>query len=792
LNANIVETYIDDMLLARHPWKSNGGSASSIAAVDLFATPNGPFYQGVAFDDLCIVPDKPTILRRGIIDNFSTTFPSNSAWESSFRGPELQSAYPGSPWKSFDDPTPDRHFGLTWQLPDCHILRGQFRSKFRASAGGSANDFLYLGLNPPALRPPTWAWGQQFALLPGAGGSWNVGDPARIFSFDLGSMPVGSYTPAGLSLMAMINDRSTYSGRFDMLFQDDSQIDYAQLALWTCCPNTFGFNAEARGRAALESTPHGNLKVTTAAAGSGASFILGDATSGSIVLAGSAAYNMDGVKTSFHTKDAAGNEGTITQIGHPTQTRFEYDFSQLGATSVTFRRLGANGSVLSTHTGPASGSYLPIPVIPPCDGDILYSHWFDPITQQWVLERRCIPHPEEAVMVTFPGETSQPDSGFTQRAITTVGLSEFEIAGVSAGTCGRSSQRTGAELATGLGGAILSPYAGGLIVSEVGSSGNDGVRLDTGNAAELSYTVEAVGGESDTLPAGSEIEVRTLGIRGGASYQLLSTVRYPNLGDGSYEIIPDFSPVGATQVQVRFYRDGDLLRTENRPNNQRVAICIGKGDKNSDEKDKVGKPTKRLRFHQDTQVITQAGPLLVDAIEIEADVPPLSISGGLQAVELRGVDISEFTIDETSARRLVRGRVILGDFGQPTGQVVSVEVRVPGSITPLEVHNVTLGEDADCEFATAVVGPIDLAIKGPHWLRKTFATAVSRNGLSSWAVTLKNGDVNDDNEVGIGDFALLSMHFGGTGPLGDLNGDDEVDIGDFAILSSNFGEEGDS
>lgn len=62
---------------------------------------------------------------------------------------------------------------------------------------------------------------------------------------------------------------------------------------------------------------------------------------------------------------------------------------------------------------------------------------------------------------------------------------------------------------------------------------------------------------------------------------------------------------------------------------------------------------------------------------------------------------------------------------------------------------------------------------------------------------LKNGDVDLDNEVGIGDNSVLSQAFGtwqghpNFNVNGDLNGDGDIDIADYSILSSNFGQIGD-
>lgn len=71
------------------------------------------------------------------------------------------------------------------------------------------------------------------------------------------------------------------------------------------------------------------------------------------------------------------------------------------------------------------------------------------------------------------------------------------------------------------------------------------------------------------------------------------------------------------------------------------------------------------------------------------------------------------------------------------------------------------------------------------------------NRITSLDFSLRNGDVDGDNEVGIGDYASLSFSYGAVpGDLNyieeaDLNGDESVDIADYAILSANYGQVGD-
>ena len=58
---------------------------------------------------------------------------------------------------------------------------------------------------------------------------------------------------------------------------------------------------------------------------------------------------------------------------------------------------------------------------------------------------------------------------------------------------------------------------------------------------------------------------------------------------------------------------------------------------------------------------------------------------------------------------------------------------------------------------------------------------------------LTNGDCDGDNEVGVGDYAVLSFAYNSSvgDPTfvadADFNGDEAVDIADYSILSANYG-----
>lgn len=146
---------------------------------------------------------------------------------------------------------------------------------------------------------------------------------------------------------------------------------------------------------------------------------------------------------------------------------------------------------------------------------------------------------------------------------------------------------------------------------------------------------------------------------------------------------------------------------------------------------------------------------------------------------------------------VVSGTVDLQDFlGNPVGRNVVMEIR--NGMTTVQTENVTLGAGGAYSFtATVTPGTYDVACKGSHWLRKKVANVSITGAGPTVNFSLTNGDVDDDNEVSIGDYALLSTGFG-SGPgdpnwnaEADIDGDDEVTIGDYAILSNNFGMIGD-
>ena len=146
----------------------------------------------------------------------------------------------------------------------------------------------------------------------------------------------------------------------------------------------------------------------------------------------------------------------------------------------------------------------------------------------------------------------------------------------------------------------------------------------------------------------------------------------------------------------------------------------------------------------------------------------------------------------------VSGTITLGDWvASPEGVPVVLELW-SDSVLVETLPPVDLGPSSAFSFMTVRRGFYSLAAKGPTWLRRRTAGTISITsaGVSGITMELTNGDCDGDNEVAIGDYAVLSGAYG-TSPgdplwdaFADLNGDTSVDIGDFAILSAHYGETG--
>lgn len=181
-----------------------------------------------------------------------------------------------------------------------------------------------------------------------------------------------------------------------------------------------------------------------------------------------------------------------------------------------------------------------------------------------------------------------------------------------------------------------------------------------------------------------------------------------------------------------------------------------------------------------------------------------SVSGfTIYSVNPLNGDLSSIgNIGHNSRDLLWSGPVISGNgtlegwLGPDYNLFYEIQIRHPGTTEAIETHLVH-PQNGLISFASTLFGTYDIAIKPRTGLRRVFANRPIVNGAGFAAATYLNGDADNDNEITIGDYSMLSDNFGrdSSHPAwdarADLDGDEEISIGDIAILSVNFGAAGD-
>lgn len=167
-----------------------------------------------------------------------------------------------------------------------------------------------------------------------------------------------------------------------------------------------------------------------------------------------------------------------------------------------------------------------------------------------------------------------------------------------------------------------------------------------------------------------------------------------------------------------------------------------------------------------------------------------------------GVSADDFRIVAEPWKNTASGTVNRqGLVGNSNLRPVTMNVYNVGGTTPVESYVLGLSftqPDSALFSQNFLLGTnVDLEFVAPGFLKKRFNNLPACDADQVLTVDLINGDVNNDNEVGPGDFTLLSAAFGtslgdaGYNAAADLNGDDEVGPADFTILSASFGQTGD-
>jgi sugar lactone lactonase YvrE len=135
--------------------------------------------------------------------------------------------------------------------------------------------------------------------------------------------------------------------------------------------------------------------------------------------------------------------------------------------------------------------------------------------------------------------------------------------------------------------------------------------------------------------------------------------------------------------------------------------------------------------------------------------------------------------------------IITLESSQNSAQLLTFEFR-PRPTGTAFTRTQTLSNGGAFGFNDIPLGDYDVAIKGTKWLRKIVRVNASAGDVTNVAVTLKAGDITNDNVVDITDLLTLIAHYNAVSPssnyldAADLDNNGSNDIGDLLLLISRY------
>ena len=491
---------------------------------------------------------------------------------------DLRLINPGPPflWKDFDDFTIDRGVGQTFNNLSKGIVSAQFETGMEFPGGG--NDTMALDLKectcyPMSGGPPQFAWGSALSALtsaPYCGG----GSPQR-YTLDLGTLvPTGiGYTP-GVGILGALADRS-----LDVYVQDDHAVDYMSLRVLPCpCKrrlHAFGLPQEAVGDADIVLNPDGSVSVVNIGSSGedGVTIELGE--SQGFEVKWNPGGSLPGDATiKFATTGTVGGVasrslGALTMTASTASDDLEIvaDYSAVGSATQRIEIYNNHSlvQVISGHTGT-----LRIYKFCPNDLNRRFCPPPDTCTKRLVnlggVDTACYQLGSTDDQLFVPnGWGGAPLLGDEVRILAEnpsgpiSAISSLDIVGtiVPSFTITSESVAMFGLLHTILGSAIFEPDGQTLTISNIGSSGEDGVSIDVGQAESFSLNWAPLDPFGD-VPDGAYEELRAIGSLGGNPNQSLGTLRVTDIGS-EYEITADYSPIGSTSQRLEVYDQGKLM-----------------------------------------------------------------------------------------------------------------------------------------------------------------------------------------------------------------------------------------
>ncbi|MBX7131899.1 MAG: hypothetical protein K1X67_04380 [Fimbriimonadaceae bacterium] len=186
-----------------------------------------------------------------------------------------------------------------------------------------------------------------------------------------------------------------------------------------------------------------------------------------------------------------------------------------------------------------------------------------------------------------------------------------------------------------------------------------------------------------------------------------------------------------------------------------------------------------------------------EAIHLPSLIDNVSGTGPVAATQVN--DRGQILVSNgiLNPRPVFSGTVELDGFeGDLSSVEATIKVKSAGGVLFAQCKAVLSPSGAFSERLAVPSGACSVIVKAPGFLAVGSAANSTQDGASGLSFSMLGGDIDDDNEVSIGDYAILSSAFGSSpgspnwSRTADLNGDDAVDIADYAILSANFGQVG--
>lgn len=778
-----VDVYWDGRLLvAGKPWKSEPTSLMRMAAVDIYG---GNLGGDSWVDDLALVRNCPRTWWRDIPDNFSAFWPMSPGVR-----PAFGAAF--SPNRGYDNSGIDRLFGSSFTgLPygPCVNFKGDLLIRAQPIIPAAATDTLQIG----------WNFGTSFVynstLAAASSTAWTAQPPTNIL-LNLTNTP-----SSGTTLLQKVNA----DGYLDILSRWFSRFDYARLRLWNCRPWWRGFSwFPWDATSMIDPGANGTLTATFVGGSGGVAQDLGDAEGWRRMYADMPDLRGNNVRwCEFAYGGLNGNPNQLLArlwtLGNGSQIQLNADFSPAGSTSARVRLYNAAGVLVGEGDRPGILMALLLPAIAG-----------QPITFQGSQFRCRYGLPDEYLMalllpaqVVLNGTTYNNVKSIRVSAINPtvargpIDTGVIDVDGIPSVSITDGCRTMFASCISALGGAITEATNNQIYLSNIGGTGQDGVSIDLGKANwwKLEFVPNP---QAPDLPDGSGVTARAYGRHNGVWDSPVGQCNIAATPTG-YAFTADYSSVTSPTVRVRLLNGNTVLadipgHASSVGESDAMPLTCGKGTPII-----IGPPCFWWEWPTPGLFrVNGGGTYNVTRVEILAEPPSGTTVGPYQRVEFTGTTLEEMFITDFQAFREISGRIIPNDLAiGPNGQVMTVEIRLHGSTTPVETHQVVLGEDAEFNLTTAMIGDLDIAAKGSHWLRKTQRHSIDVDGLSGLVFSLPNGDCDDDNENGIGDYSVLSAGYNkcagdpGWDDRSDLNGDGCTDIADYAILSANYGMVGD-